>query len=198
MNEKGETTLLSCLLILLLTGLVLLCALELRKSFRLLEKRTHLFLCAKETKGELHLFLTFMGRTNWGIKNLNRASIIMLFIPGAQGAAMDAQKLKKYLQWAQNARLVSYLKTLKGIQSKQCPLDPRMFITPFKFGTSILERDSDGGAILREEEWTYGYFLKPYFLALNVKASEWEKYNPKINYEAKEKMVKLSSLWSSL
>lgn len=198
MNQKGEATLISCLFILALTSIVLLAALELKKSFRLLEKRTHLFLCTKETKGELHEFMKFMGRTNWGIKNLNRASIIMIFIPGTQGLALDAQKLKKYLQYVQNARVISYLKTLNELRKKECPLDPRMFITPFELSASALKRDATGAIKLREKKWTYGYFSKPYFLTIKVEASGWERPQPKIRYTSEEKAAKLSSLWSSL
>jgi hypothetical protein len=197
MNEKGEVTLISCLLILVLTGLVLLCGLELRKSFRLLEKRTHLFLCVKETRGELHNFMKFMGRSNWAIKNINRASLVMLFIPGLQAVALDAQKAKKYLQYVQEAMLVSYLKTLKDLKDKRCPLDPRMFITPFKLGSRLLKRDSEGAAILKEEKWNYYYFSKPYLISLEVKPGTWEKVWPEIKYQAEEKAGKLSSLLSS-
>jgi hypothetical protein len=197
MNQKGEVTLFSCFLIFALMSLVLLCALDLKKSFRLLETRTHLFLCVKETKGELHNYMKFMGRTNWAIKNINRASLIMMFIPGAQGAAMDAQKLKRYIQYTQKVRTFSYLKTLNGLRSKNCSLDPRMFITPFKLGSRLLERDGDGAAILREKEWTYGYFANPYFLTLKINATGWESIKPNIQYIADEKLAKLSSLLSS-
>ncbi len=197
MNQKGEITLLSCCLILTLSGLVLLCSLELQKSFSLLRKRTDLFLCVKETKGEIHHFMKFMGRTNWAIKNINRASLIMAFIPGLQKAALDAQKAKKYLQYIQNGRLVSYLKTLKDLSGKSCPLDPRMFITPFKLGGTLLKRDGNGAALLREEKWTYYYFSKPYLLSIKIDAKKWEAISPKIRYQAEEKAAKLSSLLSS-
>ena len=142
--------------------------------------------------------MKFMGRTNWGIKNTNRASLIMMFIPGLQGAAMDAQKVKKYLQHAQTARLVSYLKTLSDIKRRGCPLDPRMLITPFKLGRGMIERDSLGAARLREEQWTYYFFQKPYLLDLSIKAQGWEQLRPRLQYQAREKAAKLSSLWSSL
>ncbi len=198
MNQKGEVTLLSMLLILTLSGLVLLSSLELRKSFHLLEKRTHLFLCVKETKSEFHYFMQFMGRTNWGIKNINRAGLIMLFIPGLQGASMEAEKLKKLLQRSQEFRLVSYLKTLNDLRAKSCPLDPRMFITPFKLGTRLFQRNAGGAAILRETKWTYYFLSKPYLLQIKIDLTNWEKPNPKMNYQAEEKAAKLSSLWSSL
>ncbi len=187
----------SCLALFAMMCLVLLCSLELRKSFRLLEKRTHLFLCIKETKGEHHNFMKFMGQTNWGIKNINRVSLIMMFIPGLQGVAADAQKVKKYIQYSQEIRLVSYLQTLSNLKRKSCPQDPRMLITPFKLGNRLLMRDSDGGAELKKEKWTYYYFLKPYFLSLEVDASGFENPKPKIQYAAEEKMGTLSSLLSS-
>jgi hypothetical protein len=196
MNQKGEITLMSCLLILGLTGLLLLCSLELRKSYGLLQKRTHLFLCVKETKGELHRFMTLMGRSNWAIKNVNRASLVMLFIPGLQGAAMNVQKTKKYLQYLQEARFVSYLKSLKDIKGKSCPLDPRLFITPFVLGTRLLKRDAEGAAILRNKQWTYAFFTKPYFLSLTIKDAGWERTHPQMEYLTEEKAAKLFSLSS--
>lgn len=198
MNQKGEVTLLSMLLILTLSGLILLSSLELRKSFKLLEKRTQLFLCVKETKGEFHHFMKFMGRTNWGIKNINRVGLIMMFIPGLQGASMESEKLKKYLQYAQEARLVSYLKTLNDLRSKSCPLDPRMFITPFKLGTRLFQRNAEGAVVLREEEWTYYFLSKPYLLQIKTNLKNWERVKPKMEYQVEEKAAKLSFLWSSL
>ena len=197
MNQRGDVTLVSCLALFAMMCLVLLCSLELRKSFKLMEKRTNLFLCVKETKGEHHNFMKFMGRTNWGIKNINRASLIMMFIPGLQGVAADAQKAKKYIQYTQEVRLVSYLQSLAKLKAKSCPLDPRMLLTPFKMGERLLKRDADGAAELKEEKWTYYYFSKPYFLSLKVDASDFESVKPIINYVAEEKMGTLSSLLSS-
>ncbi|WPU64236.1 hypothetical protein [Peredibacter starrii] len=188
MNQRGEITLFSCFLLLSLMALVLACGLELRKSFKLLEQRSHLFLCVKETKGEFNEFMIFMGRTNWGIKNINRASLIMMFIPGLQGAAMDAQKLKKYLVYAQNVRLISYLKTLKDLKGKNCPLDPRMFITPFK-----TKRDSEEALVLREEKWTYYFLRRPYVLSLTTSSQGFESVNPKLKFLMEEKGAMLSS-----
>lgn len=188
MNQKGEVTLFSCLLLFALMSLVLLCGFELRKSYRLLEKRTELFLCTKETKGELQVFMKFMGRTNWGIKNINRASLIMLFIPGLQGAAMDAQKLKKYLIYVQNIRLISYVKTLTSLKAKGCPLDPRMFITPFSH-----KRDAEEALILRKPQWTYYFLSMPYALSLKVDSQDWEQVNPRLTFITEEKGAKLSS-----
>lgn len=197
MNQKGEVTLLSTLLITVLMGMVLLCALELKKSYGLLQKRTHLFLCVKETKGEFHDYMTFMGRTNWAIKNINKASLIMMFIPGLQGVAADAQKAKKYLQYVQEARLVLYVKKLADLRARKCSTDPRMFLTPFKLGTRLLKRDAHGAAELREEKWTYYYLSKPYLLQIEINASGFEGLKPKITYKSEEKAARLSSLLSS-
>jgi hypothetical protein len=197
MNQRGEITLASCLIIFAFSSLVLLSALELKRSYRLLEKRTKLFLCVKETKGELNQFMKFMGRTNWGIKNVNRAALIMVFIPGLQGAALDAQKIKKALQYAQEVRLVSYLKTLTDLKKRDCPLDPQMFITPFQLGSGLLARDHEGAANLRKAKWTYYFLLRPYVLAIETRSENWEGIQPRPIYLTSEKGEMLSSLSSS-
>lgn len=69
MNERGDITLTSLFCLILISSLLLLTTLKLRRSFDLLQRRSELFLCAKETSGELERYLTFMGRTNWGIRN---------------------------------------------------------------------------------------------------------------------------------
>lgn len=198
MNQKGEVTLLSTLLVLVLMSIVLLSALELRKSYRLLERRTELFLCAKESKGEFHQYMKFMGRTNWGIKNIEKLALIMMFIPGLQGVAANAEKAKKFLQVSQELKHISYLKTLAGLKAKSCPLDPRMYISPFIPGPRLFKRDFHGAIKLKETKWTYYYFSKPYLLSLEVNASSFESFHPKMKYITAEKGAKLSSLLSSL
>lgn len=166
MSERGEATLLSVLLVTVLAGLVLLCSLELQRAFHLLQKRTKVFLCAKEVKGEIRQHLRFMGRTNWGIKNTHRAGLIALFIPGLQGAAMEGQKIKKLLIQLQTLELVSYLKKLAALRAKGCSLDPQIFITPYRIGSGVHQRDTSGQAILRETAWDYYFIQKPYSLKL--------------------------------
>ena len=197
MNERGEVTLLSCLLILALMGTVLLCSVELQQNFKLMKKRTELFLCVKETKGEFKEYLRFMGRTNWGIKNITRASLVMLFIPGAQGLALNAEKMKRFIIYSQNAYLVTYLKTLNDLNKKGCPIDPRMTLTPFELGTSLYKRDSAGAAKLRKKSWTYYFLSKPYLIQVKVDAKNFEAINPEIKFVSEEKLAKLSSLLSS-
>ncbi|MGE3611121.1 MAG: hypothetical protein AB7I27_16135 [Bacteriovoracaceae bacterium] len=183
MNQKGETTLLGVLLLFALSSLLILCQLELRASFRLLQKRTKLFLCTKEAKGELNQYLKTMGRTNWAIKNLNRTKLITMIIPGLQGISSNAQKAKEALIQYQNFQLISYLKTLKQLSKNGCFLDPRMFITPFELSASIYKRDMEGGAILRKNEWVYYFSQKPYALSLQVKAEGYLSPKPIIKYE---------------
>ncbi len=166
MNQKGEVTLMASLLLFILLGIVLLCSLELKKSYYQLKKRTDLFLCLKEAKGELNEFIKFTGRTNWAIKNLNRAELIMMFIPLGQASAMNAKKLKNVLIKSQEIRLLSYMNRLKKIKSKGCKLDLRMFISPFKLTSGTFRRDKEQAVILREKEWSYSFYSKPYFLFL--------------------------------
>ncbi len=193
MNQKGEISLLAAFSLLALMGLVLLCSLELKKSFNLLEKRTELFLCTKEAKEELNLYLKFIGRTNWAIKNIRRAALVMAFIPGFQGAAGSAEKAKDFLKQAQNIRHVSYLKTLTKLTRKSCPLDPRMYKPLFK-----LSRGNEDTLQLIEEKWGYIYFSKPYALTVKVDARNFEAVYPKIKYLVEEKQATLSSRFPSL
>ena len=198
-NQKGEVSLLAMLALVVLSGLILLCALSLHLSFSDMKKRTHLFLCTKETKGELNNYLKLMGRTNWAIKNAKRASLVMMFIPGLQGAAMNADRLKRMVKIYQNSIvLVSYLKKLSSLKARGCPIDPRMYITPFEVSPNGYRRDSEEAAKLRSKEWSYYFLEKPYALEVKIQANGFEAINPKINFISEEKPVKsLLRLFSS-
>jgi hypothetical protein len=197
MKERGEITLTAIFCLILLTSLLALTILKLEHSFDLLQRRTHLFLCAKETSGEMKRYLTFMGRTNWGIKNAQRASLIMVFIPGLQGGAAQADKVKKILIHTQELSLIAYLKKLNDLKKKGCPLDPRILITPFELAGFGYKRDLNERAKLREKEWTYYLLKKPYLLELSFNTAGMERINPKIKMNAKEKGAKFSSLFFS-
>ncbi len=190
MNQKGEVTLIATLLMFILLGIVLLSSLELKSSFRKLQRRTELFLCVKETKGELNLFLKFMGRTNWAIKNIDRAKLMMMFLPLAPGTTLTAQKLKNALINAQNIRLISYLNSLKNIKAKGCQLGPQLYITPFELSIGSFKRDQTQSVILRKMKWNHIFYSKPYVVQLKIDGSGWEKSSPKIEYSSEEKMVK--------
>jgi hypothetical protein len=196
MNQKGEATLLSVMILFAMSSLIVLSSLELRRSFRLLQNRTQLFLCAKETKGEIKNHLRFMGRTNWVIKNTAKAALIAVFIPGLQGAALEAEKVKKILIAAQNLELISYLKKMADLKGKGCPLDPRLLITPFELGTLGFARDENDGAILRDQHWSYLFFFKPFTLKMEFSEADLEGLRPKVHIETSEKGAMLSSLWS--
>ena len=197
MNQRGEVTLLSVMCLVIMTGILLLCSLELQRSFKSLTNRTSLFLCAKESKGELQNYLKLMGRSNWAIKNTNRAALIMMFIPGLQGAAMDAQKIKSYLAYYQNLKLVSYLKSLKTLGGSGCFLDPRMYITPYQTSATGYVRDKEGAALLRSNEWNYIFLKGSYSLKMEVNARGLENVRPRMKIQVSEKGAKLSSLLSS-
>lgn len=196
MKQKGEGLLFCVLVLMALSGLTFLCALELKKSFSLLEKRTHLYLCAKETKGELMLYLTLMGRTNWAIKNLNRIKLITMIIPGLQGVSGNADKARRVLQSYQNYKLLSYMNTLRVLKGKGCFLDPQLFITPFMLNAVGYQRDNEGAALIRKTKWTYFYLEKPYLLSHEIDLGGFQSLKPKITSVTKEKAAVLSSLWS--
>jgi hypothetical protein len=196
MNQRGEATLLCILVLVVLSGLVTLCGLRLQHSFSNMKKRTELFLCVKETKGELHRYLKFMGRTNWALKNTTRAQMVALFIPGLQGAAFKADKIKRILKASQNVSLIFYYTKLAELKNKGCPLDPRMALTPFELSGTVYKRGPDDRALIRSEKWTYLYLSKPYLISLEVQTAGMEAIYPRIKYIAEEKGAKLSSLLS--
>lgn len=197
MKERGEITLTAIFCLLLLSSLLVLTTLKLEHSFKLMTSRSKLFLCAKETRGEMERYLIFMGRTNWGIKNAKRASLIMAFIPGLQGGALQADKVKKILMSAQNVTRVAYLKKLNELREKGCPIDPRLLITPFEMSLTDYVRDINDRAKIRERKWSYYLLKKPYLLELSFDATRYERINPRIKVIASEKGAKFSSLFFS-
>lgn len=197
MNQKGEATLFGVLLLVVMSGLLTLCGLELEKSLRTLKRRTTLFLCVKETKGELQRYLKFMGRTNWALENIGKAQLVAVFIPGLQGAALEADKLKKMIKAMQNSTLPLYLARLKELKSKGCPINPQMLMTPFMLTASGYKRDVTEAATLRKRQWTYNFLKTPYLLTLDVEANALTAIHPQVSIEAREKGAILSSLFSS-
>ena len=153
-------------------------------------------LCMKETKGEVHQYLKFMGRTNWALKNVTKAQLVALFIPGFQVAAVKADKLKKIIQTIQNAHLILYYKKLTELKTKSCPLDPRLFMTPFHVTLAGYKRGLKGTATLRSNEWTYYFLQKPYALGLTINVRGYEDIRPSIKYTIKESAVTSSFLSS--
>jgi len=198
MNQRGDVTLTALLFLIALSALVSLSALELHRSFSLLKKRTQLFLCTKETKGEMHEFLRFMGRTNWALQNLEKAKLVMLVIPGLQGGAMKAHKTKKILKRLQNLRLIPYMKKLGQLKSKGCPLDPRLLQTPFHLSATGFQRGKYGEARLRSQKWRYQFVSLPYILELSINASGMISLNPRMEYSSQERGGRLFSHLSSL
>lgn len=197
MNQKGEMNLVFILMVAGLSGVMILCALSLRKSFRLLERRTELFLCTKETEGEIHRYMKFMGRTNWAIKNVEKAKLIMMFIPGLQAGALKAEKAKRTLMLIQNTSLVPYLKKMAELKSRSCPMDPRIFITPFHLAGYGYQRSADSTAQLRSTKWSYQYVSFPYSLSVDWDANNFEAINPRLKRISRENGAKLSSILSS-
>ncbi|HXH74791.1 MAG TPA: hypothetical protein VNJ08_07480 [Bacteriovoracaceae bacterium] len=196
MKERGEATLFAIMTLVTLTGLMLLCSLELARSFQLLKKRTNLFLCTKEAKGELHQYLTLMGRTNWALENITRAQLVMAFIPGLQGVALNADKARKAIVFYQNINLPLYLQKLKQLSQNKCSLDSRMYLTPYELGPRGYVRNLDETARMRKQSWTYYYVNLPYSLSVEVNARHQELLMPKITYKTRESGVKSSSLLS--
>ena len=197
-NQKGEALLFCVLILVVLSGLLSLCGLELQHNYSLMKKRTNLFLCVKETKGELDLYLETMGRLNWLLKNVSRAQVIAVFYPPLFPVVANAEKLKKVAKSIQAARLGLFYGKLVNLKNRGCPLDPRLFLNPYQLGTDYgFKRNMDGSAILRIKKWTYYFSDRPYLLTLKIDASGAEAIIPRLSYQAEEKGAILSSLLSS-
>ena len=197
MNQKGEVNLVFVLMVACLTGVMLLCALRLQHSFRLLEKRTHLFLCVKETEGEMIRYMKFMGRTNWAIRHLDKVKYLVILFPPLAGVAGNSEKAKKLLTLMQKTTLVPYMKKLSGLKARGCPIDPRLLQTPFVLSGSGYARGWDDTAKLRKEKWTYHYVSLPYAVSVDWDASRYESLRPRLVRISSEKTAKLSSILSS-
>ncbi len=181
------------LMMLCLSSLVILSALELERSFKKLKNRTTLLLCTKEAKGELDELLTLMGRTNWAIKNVERVKLISMLFPGTQIASKSAEDIKRGIQWIQNIRMVSHLRKIASFKKKGCPLDPYLIQTPFEIRGATLKREQDGSIKLRRSKWTHHFILRPYVIHLNVKLKNWEASSPLLEIYAEDNREKFSS-----
>lgn len=197
-NQRGEATLFCVLILVALSGLLTLCALELQYSFNLLKKRTRIILCVKEAKGELHRYLRHMGRLNWLIKNTTRAQLVAVFFPPLLPYVANAEKLKDLAKSFQAAALVPYVGKISDLKKRGCPIDPQIYLTPYELGSDYgFKRTPEGAARIRKTRWTYHFLGKPYFLTLKVNAVRAEALYPKVDYLAEEKLGTLSSLLSS-
>lgn len=196
MNQRGEMNLFFVLMVVALSGVMILSALRLHHSYRLMEKRTELFLCMKETEGEMVRYMKFMGRTNWALKHLFTLKVVAAFIPGLQGVALDSEKAKRLIIHVQTLSLFAYMKKLSELKARGCPLDPRMVTTPFKLSGKGYVRDMNDVATLRNKKWTYYYASLPYVVNVDWDVTGFESIWPKITRASSENAVR-SSLISS-
>jgi hypothetical protein len=197
-NQKGEALLFCVLVLVALSGLLTLCGLKLQHSFNLMEKRTNLFLCVKEAKGELTIYMKAMGRLNWMLKNVTKAQKVAIFYPPLWPYLGNAEKLKRVAKGLQATSLALYSSKLAKLKLKGCPLDPQMILNPYKLGSDFgFQRSLAGEAILRSKQWTYYFLDRPYLLSLEIDATRSESLMPKLTYRATEKGAILSSLLSS-
>ncbi len=197
MSERGEALLLSILILALLSGLLTLCGLELENSYGQLKRRSQLFLCTKEFKGELHQHLKLMGKTNWGLKNVSKIQVISLMIPGLQGVAMSSQKLKKALKGIQVASTLRYFAAMTSLTNRHCPLPSGALQGIFKMEGLRLKRGKQNEALLRDQKWTYHIYRHPYIIKMSINATLLDSIHPQITYELQEKGARLFSLYSS-
>jgi hypothetical protein len=192
MNQRGEIGVLCAAGLAAMTGLILLLALELHKEYSLIKRRTHLLLCTKEAKGELLQYLEFMGKTNWALENIQYAQLLAAILPGLQGAALSAEKVKKIIQRVQDVRHLQYKSSLFSLLSKKCPVDQKLLQGPLKTVTLVLRRNSQGLVMLRSSSWSHNLSYYPYHIELKVMAQDWKRLRPLISVTSLESKAKSS------
>jgi hypothetical protein len=121
----------------------------------------------------------------------------MMFIPGLQGGALEAEKAKRTLILLQNTSLVPYLKKVVELKTRGCPLDPRILKTPFYLSGVSYRRAQDGTAQLRNKKWTHHYVSLPYAVEVEWKADGYESVRPLLARKSWENGALLSSTLSS-
>jgi hypothetical protein len=189
MNQKGDTTMFSIFILMTLSSLMILGTLELQRNLELLKKRTKLFLCTKIAKGELDKHLRFLSRTNWALKNISRAKLLALFLPGFQVASLSSARLKQLIKTYQNLELLRYLNKLREMGLTGCFVDPKMLKTPFEINSSGYNRNVDETTKQREEKWEYRFIHPPYQLNLKIYLPQSKSLKPQIDYSTEERQA---------
>ncbi len=187
MNQKGDTTMFSIFFLMTISGLLILGTLELQRNLELLKRRSKLFLCTKIAKSELDKHLRYLSRTNWALKNISRANLLAIFIPGFQGASLSSSRLKKLIKTYQHLELLRYLNKLREMGIKGCSVDPKMFKTPFEINLSGYKRNIDETIKQREEKWEYQFVHSPFQLNLKIHSPKSVNLKPQINYSVEER-----------
>lgn len=161
--------------------------------FQEIKARGELMLCLKETKGELHQFIVSVEKLNWAINHIDKAKYL-IFIPGLQGVAVNAEKAKKLIQRYQDFTLGQYLLKLAGLQ-KRCRLSAHAFMTPYQISPKGFKRQFDGTTQWRRDKWNTHILGQLELAQIEIKSKKINRLNPEINYLYS---IKKANVWSRL
>lgn len=180
----------------LFLSLALLLMLLNEYHFRQIKERGELMLCLKETKGELHQFILLTEKLNWAIKHIDKAKYLV-FIPGLQAVAANAEKAKNLIQKYQDLSLAHYLIKLTQLQ-RRCRLAPNAYKTPYLITVRGFKRHFDGTTFWRMEQWNTKIFGKYEYAQITISSKKGSLKNPEIKYQYSINKVSVLSLLPSL
>jgi len=176
----------------LLLSLGLLLILLTSHHFQQMKARGELMLCLKETKGELHLFMTHIEKTNWAIKHIDKAKYL-IFIPGLQAAAANTERAKELIKKYQDFTLARYLLKLSLLQ-KRCRQSPQSFKTPYEISMKGFRRKFNGTTIWRNK-WKTQIIGKFEVAQIQIKEKKASRMKPEFQYSYS---IKEGNAWSLL
>lgn len=186
-------------LVSLLLSLGVLLFLLTHHQFKQMKARGDLMLCLKEVKGELHDFIILTERMNWAIKHIDKAKYLV-FIPGLQAVAANAEKTKKYIQKYQDFTLTQYLLKLTKLK-RRCHMSPSSFMTPYQITVSGFRRHFDGTTQWRNEQWSLQILGQVELAQIQIKDKKSAQQKPQVTYSYSIKKVNalsvLPSFWAS-
>ncbi len=170
MNEKGNTTLLSLLFLMIITFFALLTLSFHMKKVSALKKKQDLLLCAKYVDGESKQHISRMQIMNNAIRLLDKAEYtkyLSVVIPILGPVSAAANVIKKLVQGAQETDSgIHITKMVNQIHSRNCFIDPYTILGPYKRKLK-LTRNFEGIAIMRKQRWKSYLINKKYLIQLD-------------------------------
>lgn len=176
----------------LLLSMMLLLLLLTHHQLGELKARGELMLCLKESKGELHQFITHIEKINLAIVYLDKGKYLIL-IPGLAAVATNTERAKKIIQKYQDLKLGQHLIQMTRLH-KRCPQAPQTFLTPYQIGALGFKRHFNGTTIWRKKWSTYTRGRKE-VASIFIKEKNTMRLKPKITYQFS---IKKANAWSLL
>lgn len=114
------------------------------------------YLCIKEYNGVLQSYVSFMQKSNWAIKNIDRIDKVLWPFPSLKLASGATKSIEVALKRMQEVKTISVLQKFVTLKRKNCPISPNALIPPY----NVVKRSPNGEARLRRKKWQLIFFGK--------------------------------------